>query len=287
MGHAADDVGGGELLDDGEVAAVGAHQRRTGLVLQLVDVVVGVILCHLEEQLARQRVAVGVQAVRGQAEEDVTDLDGFAGNDAVAVDRADDGAGEVVLAVGVEAGHLRRLAADQGAAVGAAGLADALHDGLDDLVVELAGGQVIEKEERRGALHGDVVDAVVDEVLAYGVVDAQLEGDLELGADAVGRRDQDGVGKFFEIEREQAAEAADLREHMAVEGLARQHLDALLAAVGAGDVDPGVGVADALLGGGDALDRGLGVAAGLFAGDLVLLIGCGAEGRLRVVLWVG
>ena len=43
----------------------------------------------------------------------------------VAVDDADDGAGEVVLAVGVEAGHLGGLAADEGAAVGAAGLGDA------------------------------------------------------------------------------------------------------------------------------------------------------------------
>ena len=65
----------GELLDDGEVAAVGAHQGRAGLVLELVDVLVRAVACDLEEQLAGQRVAVGVQAVRGQADEDVADLD--------------------------------------------------------------------------------------------------------------------------------------------------------------------------------------------------------------------
>ena len=76
--------------------------------------------------------------------------------------------------------------------------------------VELAGGEVVEEEERRGALHGDVVDAVIDQVRADGVVDAEFEGDLELGADAVGRRDEDGIRKLLEVEREEAAEAADL-----------------------------------------------------------------------------
>ena len=124
--------------------------------------------------------------------------------------------------------------------------AEALDDLLDDRVFELAGGEVVEEEERVSALHGDVVDAVVDEVLADGVVDAELEGDLELGADAVGAGDEDGVGELLEVEREEAAEAADLAEDLAVEGLAGEHLDALLAAIGAGDVDAGVGVGDGL-----------------------------------------
>ena len=113
--------------------------------------------------------------------------------------------------------------------------------------VELSGGEVVEEEERRRALHGDVVDAVVDEVRADGVVDAEFEGDLELGADAVCGGDQDGLREFLEVEGEEAAEAADFGEHMLVEGLAREHLDALLGAVAGGDVDAGVGVGDGLL----------------------------------------
>ena len=158
--------------------------------------------------------------------------------------RADDGAGEVVFAVGVEAGHLGGFAADERAAVGAAGFGDAADDGFDDVVFEPAGGEVVEEEERRGALDGDVVDAVVDEVGADGVVDAELEGDLELGAYAVGGGDQHGVGKLGQVEREEAAEAADLAQHLLVEGLAGEHLDALLGAVAGGDVDAGVGVRD-------------------------------------------
>ena len=224
---------------------MGAHQCRASLVFQLVDVVVRVVLCDFKEQLAGQRVSIGVKAVGGQPDEDIAHLNGVAGDDLVAVHRADDGSGQVVFTVGVEARHLRRLAADKSAAVGAAGFADALHDGLDDGVVELAGSEVVEEEERRGTLYSDVVDAVVDEVLADGVMDAKLEGDLEFGADAVGGGDKHRVWELFEVEREQAAEAADLAEHLPVEGFASEHLDALLAAFSAGDVDAGVGVADA------------------------------------------
>ena len=57
--------------------------------------------------------------------------------------------------------------------------------------VELAAGEVVEEEQRLGALHQDVVDAHRDQVDADGVVPVEREGELELGADAVGAGDQD------------------------------------------------------------------------------------------------
>ena len=48
---------------------------------------------------------------------------------------------------------------------------------------------------------------MVDQVGADGVMEVELEGDLELGADAVCGGDEDGLRKFFEVEREEAAEA--------------------------------------------------------------------------------
>jgi hypothetical protein len=66
-------------------------------------------------------------------------------------------------------------------------------------------------------------------------------------------------------------------ELTAVEGLAGEHLDALLAAFGAGDIHAGIGVADAVFGGGQALNGVLrrlgrllvgGVVRGGFAGYL-------------------
>ena len=76
-------------------------------------------------------------------------------------------------------------------------------------------------------------------------MNAQLEGNLQLGAHAICAGDKHGLGKFFQIESKQPAESADLREHMLVECLARQHLDPLLGAVARGDVNPGIGVGGA------------------------------------------
>jgi hypothetical protein len=86
---------------------------------------------------------------------------------------------------------------------------------------------------------------VVHQVRANGVVDAQLKRDLQLGAHAVGARHQHRLGNFTRSSANSPAESADLREHMLVECLARQHLDALLGAVAGGDVNPGIGVGGA------------------------------------------
>ena len=75
--------------------------------------------------------------------------------------------------------------------------------------VELAGGEIVEEEQRLGALHDDVVDAHRDEVDADRRVDAGVDGDLELGADAVIGGDQHRIDETGRLEVEQAAKAAD------------------------------------------------------------------------------
>ena len=84
-------------------------------------------------------------------------------------------------------------------------------DLLGDVRREPAGRQVVEKEQRPRALHEDVVDAVIDEVDADRVVHAGHERDLELGADAVGARDEHRIGDR-RVEREESAERSDARE---------------------------------------------------------------------------
>ena len=78
----------------------------------------------------------------------------------------------------------------QRAAVLPARARDAGDDLLGDVRRQPAGRQVVEEEQRLGALDEDVVDAVVDEIGADRVVPAGHERDLELGADAVGARHQ-------------------------------------------------------------------------------------------------
>ena len=177
---------------------------------------VGFKLQLLEENFPRQRIAVGVQAAGCDADDRVAALHGF-----LAVEHlgffhdAHDRAAHVVFAGLVKARHLRRFAADERAMVFRAGAGEALDDFGEDVRLQLARAEIIKEKQRLGAQHGDVVDAMVHEVRADGVVPVHREGDFELGADAVHGRYEDRLAIFFHVQREQAAEAADLAEHLA------------------------------------------------------------------------
>ena len=76
-----------------------------------------------------------------------------------------------------------------------AAVGDALDDPRADLRIELATGEIVEEEQRLGALHDEIVDRHGDEIDADRVVAAGLDRDLELGADAVGRGHQHRIGE--------------------------------------------------------------------------------------------
>src|SRR3546814_6418674 len=69
--------------------------------------------------------------------------------------------------------HLRGLAADQRAAGQLAAFRDAADHGHGGVDIELAGGEVVEEEQRLGALHQHVVDAHADQVAADRVAAAR------------------------------------------------------------------------------------------------------------------
>ena len=87
-------------------------------------------------------------------------------------------------------GMLGGLAADERAARLLAAGGDALDDVGGDVDVEPLAHEVVEEEQRLGALHEDVVDAHRDEVDADRVVAVERERELELGAHAVGAGDE-------------------------------------------------------------------------------------------------
>ncbi len=180
---------------------------------------------RLEEHPAGQRVTVGVQAGRRHRDQHVTGHHRSAVDDFRLLHRADDEAGDVVLAIGVEAGHLGGLASDQRAAVFGARASDAADDLLRHGRRETSGREIVEEEQRLRALDQDVVDAVVHQISADGVVLIHHERDLELGADAVGARDQHRLPVAVAVEAEQAAERSDFGEHAWREGAARQRPD--------------------------------------------------------------
>ena len=147
----------------------------------------------------------------------------------------------------VHAGHLGGLAADQRAAGLAAALGDALDDRGAGLGIELAAGEVVEEEQRLGALHDEVVDAHRDEIDADGVVQSGFDRDLELGADAVGAGDQHRILEAGALEVEQPAEAADFGVRAGARGRAHQRLDQVDQPVAGVDIDARVRVGEPVL----------------------------------------
>jgi hypothetical protein len=134
-------------------------------------------------------------------------------------------------------------------------LGDAGDHGFSHREIETAAGEVVEEEQRLGALHDEIVDAHGDEIDADGVVPAGGDRQLELGADAVRRGDEKGIAIAGGLRIEDGPEAAERGRGAAARGGPRQRLDRLDQGVAGIDVDSGRLVGEAVYGvlPGDAL----------------------------------
>src|SRR5947208_971498 len=79
----------------------------------------------------------------------------------------------------------------------------------EHLRLKLAHREIVEEKQRLGALHEDVVDAVIDEVAADGGVHAHGHGHFEFRAHAIGAGDQRRLFPFLVVESKERAKAAD------------------------------------------------------------------------------
>ena len=123
-----------------------------------------------------------------------------------------------------------------------AALDDAGDDAFADGDVELAGGEVIQEEQRLGALNDHVVDAHRDQIDAHGVVPLRVDGEAQLGADAVGARYQHRLAVAVQRHLDQRAEAADAPQHLGPHRALHARLDALDQFVAGVDIDPGFAI---------------------------------------------
>ncbi len=150
------------------------------------------------DDLAHEAEAVGVHAARRDADQHVARGDLRAVDELLLLDDAHREAGDVVLAVGVHARHLGRLAAHERAARLTAALGDARDDRLDLPGFVVSHGHVVEELQRLGALRQHVVDAHGHGVDADRVVLVHLERQLELRAHAVGAAHEH---RFLDLQR--------------------------------------------------------------------------------------
>ena len=146
--------------------------------------------CLLEQHPPRKRVAVAVKPRRGEGDNDISLRDRGWVDALLGRHGTHREACEVILAIRVHARHLRGLSPGQPAARLPATFGNACYDGRADLGPETTGREVVEKEERPRACDEDVVHTHRDAVDADGVVAIGGEGDLQLGADAVGARNK-------------------------------------------------------------------------------------------------
>src|SRR5439155_17185885 len=151
--------------DQRSIADVYFEQFVAQRIPQLRHVSPGFPFQLLEEDLSSEGIAVRVQPGGSDADDRVAGTDSPAIENFRFFDNADYGSADVVLTGPVEPGHLRGLAADERAAVLRAGQGKAFDDVIEDARFELPGAGVIEKKERLGAEHGDVVHAMIDKVL--------------------------------------------------------------------------------------------------------------------------
>jgi hypothetical protein len=198
------------------------------------------------DDAADQRKTVRVQPGGGKAEDNVPRCKVGAGQQTLAFCRADGKAGDVVIAAPVKTRHFGRLAADQRCPSDSAALGDTLDHIARDRHVESGGGEIIEKEERLATLRDEVVDAHGDEVNADRLVPTAVDGDLQLGADAVRGGDEDRVAKAGRRKVEEGTEAAKPAHDAGPIGARGGGLDPLHQAVARVDIDPGIAIGQAL-----------------------------------------
>ena len=183
-------------------------------------------------------------AGRREAEQHIAFNDIVGRQELAALGGADGEAGKVIVLVLVHAGHFCGLTADQRAP----GLAAAFRDAADDrnalVGIEFAGSEIVEKKQGFCTLYNEIVDAHGHEIDADGVVFAGVDGDLELGADAVVGRYQNRIGEAGSLEIEQAAETADFAIGAWPTGGSHQRLDLLHHEVAGVDIDARVGIGE-------------------------------------------
>ena len=185
-----------------------------------------------------------MDAGRSKADHRIAGRDIGARQQRAAFGSTDREAGEVVIAVLVEAGHFGGFAADQRAAGFPAAFRHPGNDGGRGLRIEFAAGKIVQKEQRLGALHHEVIDRHRHQIDADAAMQAGLDRNLDLGADAIGRGDQHRIVKARRLQIEQSAEPADFGVGAGARGGANHRLDQVDQTIAGIDIDARIRVSE-------------------------------------------
>ena len=168
------------------------------------------------EEGADERIAVRVQPVRGDRDDVVSRRDPRAVDDPRALDHSDSVGDEDVGALIEDARLLARLAAGEGTPLRPARRRQTRDEAIDDRTVEVAADDRVLHRERVRAHHDDVVDQVVDQVLAEGLDPVVRQRQFLLRAGLFGLEDQHRLFVTGERGVEEGGKSAEPVQHAAV-----------------------------------------------------------------------
>lgn len=198
---------------------------------------------HRRHDSSNQGKAVGMQAVRGKAKNDIAGGGGRAGERLAALHGADSESRQVIVPLAIHSRHFCRFAADQSASGAPAAFRNAGDDRLGYGNIQLAGGEIIKKKQRLRPLNHKIVDAHGNQINSDAVMTAHRGGQLELRSDAVGRGDKDGISVAGSPDVEETGKAAKLGDNPGARRRAGERLDRLHQCLTGIDIDTRITIA--------------------------------------------
>ena len=129
-----------------------------------------------------------------------------------------DRAADIVLPSLIETWHLSGFTANEGTTIFLATTRKPADDFIKNRRFQGAGAHIIQEKERLSTKHQDIVDTVVDEVFAYRVMTARLEGNLQFSAHTIHTGHKHRTLELFEVRSEQPPKPAHLTQYLGAMG---------------------------------------------------------------------
>ena len=196
------------------------------------------------EDLADQGITVGVRPGTCHPDEHITVSNGAAVNDGLFLRDADAEPRQVIIPTGINARHFRRFATDKRGAGFQTPIRDARNNVLRDRRVEMACGEVIEKEKRFRALNHDVIDAHCDQINADAAVAIVSHREFEFRANPVGARHKNRTPKSIHRQFEQSGKTAWSGQYLRSPGFCDEGLYRFHKTITGINIDSGIAVSE-------------------------------------------
>ncbi len=142
----------------------------------------------------------------------------------------------------IHSGHFGGFAANQGATGLSAALGNPLNHCRRSFDIQLAGGEIIEEEQRLSTLHDQVIDTHGNEINADRIVLSSINGDLQFRPDTVIGSNQNRIPEPGRFKIEQTAKTADLAVSARSPGGFDCRLDAFNQRIARINIDTGIGI---------------------------------------------